>query len=80
MLRAANGEAVLAVSDDGPGVEPAERERIFEPFVSTKERGTGLGLATVQQIVEAHGGRVELTCPPSGGSTFTVRLPLEEEA
>ncbi len=79
-LRAEDGAAVLEVSDDGPGVDPALRERIFEPFVSSKEQGTGLGLATVQQIVEAHGGSVALTCPETGGSTFTIRLPLETES
>lgn len=80
VLRAQDGLAVLEVSDDGPGVDPQEQERVFEPFMSTKEQGTGLGLATVQQIIEAHGGRVELTCPQAGGSTFTIRLPVEAGA
>jgi two-component system sensor histidine kinase PilS (NtrC family) len=65
----------IEVADDGPGVAPQERERIFEPFVTSKEKGTGLGLATVHKIVEAHGGSIELACPDGGGSRFRVRLP-----
>jgi signal transduction histidine kinase len=55
------GQVVISVSDDGPGVREEMRERIFDPFVSDKEQGAGLGLAIVRKVVEAHGGRVELT-------------------
>ncbi|MSR36641.1 MAG: HAMP domain-containing histidine kinase [Gemmatimonadetes bacterium] len=55
-----NGEAAVSVLDDGPGVEPEDRERIFEPFVTDKEQGAGLGLAIVKKVVEGMGGRVEV--------------------
>jgi two-component system sensor histidine kinase PilS (NtrC family) len=67
--------ARLAIIDAGPGIPAAERARVFEPFFSTKEGGTGLGLATVHRIVEEHKGRVELECPDSGGTIFAVWLP-----
>ena len=67
--------ARLSVTDNGPGIPNDVRERIFEPFFSTKERGVGLGLATVLRIVEAHGGSIEVDNPPAGGSRFTVWLP-----
>jgi two-component system sensor histidine kinase PilS (NtrC family) len=72
---AADGGAVLAVADDGPGIAPAARARIFTPFFTTKPRGTGLGLAVVQRIVDAHGGSVGLDSTPGLGARFTVRLP-----
>ena len=53
----------------------AVRERLFEPFVSTKEWGTGLGLTMCQRVFEDHGGRIEASDGPSGGAIFTVRLP-----
>jgi signal transduction histidine kinase len=55
-----NGEVVVSVLDDGPGIAPEHRERIFEPFVTDKEKGAGLGLAIVKKVVEAMGGRVEV--------------------
>ena len=70
-----NGEAMLAVSDDGPGVPADQRRRIFEPFVTDKEQGAGLGLAIVKRVVEANGGRVELTSGGEGewgGAEFRV--------
>jgi two-component system sensor histidine kinase PilS (NtrC family) len=67
--------ARLSVTDNGPGVPNDVRERIFEPFFSTKERGVGLGLATVLRIVESHGGSIEVDGPQGGGSRFTVWLP-----
>jgi signal transduction histidine kinase len=51
---------IISVSDDGPGVPPDIRERIFDPFVTDKEQGAGLGLAIVRKVAEAHGGRVLL--------------------
>lgn len=59
-----NGEVRIAVRDDGPGVAPELQDRIFEPFVSDKEKGAGLGLAIVKEIVETSRGRVELIRPP----------------
>lgn len=73
-------EAVLEVEDDGPGIAAADRERIFLPFHTTKERGTGLGLATVHRIVDAHGGRVIVESRPGAGARFTVHLPAAARA
>jgi hypothetical protein len=52
------------------------RERIFTPFFTTTSRGTGLGLPTAKRIVEAHTGRIDIDCPPGGGTTVTVQLPV----
>lgn len=65
----------LVVCDDGPGIEAATRERVFEPFASTKGHGRGIGLATVLAIAERHGGTVEVESQPGAGSCFRVRLP-----
>ena len=67
----------LVVSDDGPGIDPAVRDRIFEPFVTTKPagQGTGLGLSIVYGIVEGHGGTVEVESEVGVGTSFTIRIP-----
>jgi two-component system, NtrC family, sensor histidine kinase HydH len=72
----ANGFAVVTVIDSGSGISQAVRDRLFEPFVSTKESGTGLGLTICRRIVEDHGGRIEAADGRSGGAIFTVTLPL----
>ncbi len=71
---------VVSVSDTGPGIPPEEREKIFEPFYSSKtsEGGTGLGLAVVHGIVKAHDGWVEITDAPGGGTCFSVYFPAAE--
>ncbi|MCS6923357.1 MAG: GAF domain-containing protein [Fimbriimonadales bacterium] len=81
-LRAADrGEWVtIAVQDTGCGVPPEIREKIFTPFYTTRTRGTGLGLSIVKKIVEGHGGRTTLECPPEGGSVFTLWLPKIQSA
>lgn len=66
----------LAVSDNGPGIDPSVRERIFRPFFTTKRDGTGLGLALVQKIVVTHNGRVSAHAAPGGGALLEVVLPL----
>jgi signal transduction histidine kinase len=65
----------IAIADTGPGIPEEARARIFEPFFSTKEHGTGLGLALTQHVVTAHGGTLDLECPAGGGTTFRLRLP-----
>jgi signal transduction histidine kinase len=72
------GEVSLTVEDTGPGVDPATRRRLFEPLITTKERGIGLGLALVKRIAERHGGGVDYSDRPGGGARFTVRLPVGE--
>ncbi len=67
--------AELRVIDHGPGVPPAIRERLFQPYVTGKDGGTGLGLALVQQTVEAHGGRIWYEETAGGGATFVLTLP-----
>lgn len=77
----ANAFAVLEVSDTGVGMDQATHARIFEPFFSTKgNRGTGLGLATIHDIVQKAGGRIEVVSAPNQGSTFTIYLPRAEGA
>jgi PAS domain S-box-containing protein len=66
----------LFVSDNGPGVPPHLRERVFAPFFTTKATGTGLGLAVVKRIAESHGGSVELEPAPVPGAHFRVEIPL----
>jgi signal transduction histidine kinase len=66
----------IDVSDTGGGVEPELRAKIFEPFFTTKGKGTGLGLAISRQLVELHGGTIDLGDAPRGGARFTVRLPV----
>ncbi len=66
----------LEVIDQGHGIEPNIMDSIFEPFYSTRENGTGLGLAIVRQIIEMHGGSVEVNSVPSRGCTIRIILPL----
>jgi two-component system sensor histidine kinase HydH len=68
--------AFLCVADNGRGLPAKDRERIFEPFFSTKETGLGLGLAICQRIVESHGGTIEVSERPGGGTVFNVFLPV----
>jgi len=73
-------ELQLSVADNGPGVPEENRERIFYPFFTTREQGTGVGLAEVHKVVVSHGGSVEVRERPGGGAVFAVHLPLEEPA
>jgi heavy metal sensor kinase len=81
-VTAGDGGAVLAVEDTGPGIDPADVARIFEPFVrldtarSRESGGSGLGLAIARSIVIAHRGTLDVERPAAGGSRFTIRLPL----
>jgi two-component system NtrC family sensor kinase len=69
------GGVTLTVADDGVGIDPAHRERLFRPYFTTKKHGTGLGLFVIRRIVEAHGGEVGVVSEPGKGTTFTVELP-----
>jgi signal transduction histidine kinase len=66
----------LEVEDDGSGVDAAAQAKAFEPFFTTKPRGTGVGLAAVRRIVEAHGGDARIDPGRAGGARVTLRLPL----
>ncbi len=70
-------EIGFVIEDSGPGVDPAIRGRLFEPLVTSKSSGIGLGLALVKRIVERHGGSIVYQQRPSGGARFSVRLPLQ---
>jgi signal transduction histidine kinase len=68
--------ARITIADQGKGMDSVTRDRIFEPFFSTKKRGTGLGLAIVKQIVEQHGGRISVDSELGKGSQFRIDLPV----
>jgi nitrogen fixation/metabolism regulation signal transduction histidine kinase len=72
--------AVLTVADEGPGIDRELRERIFDPYFTTKGSGTGLGLAIVKKIVLQHGGEIQAGERPGGGASFTLALPLAATA
>lgn len=70
------GEVMIFVDDSGPGIDPTVFSRIFDPFVTTKARGVGLGLAVTRQVVEAHDGTISADKSPSlGGARFVMTLP-----
>ncbi len=71
------GEWILIrVSDTGPGVPPSMREKIFDPYYTTKRDGTGIGLSFSHQIISSHGGSITVGRSRSGGAEFSIRLPL----
>jgi two-component system NtrC family sensor kinase len=76
--RRVEGAVEIEVGDTGGGIPPGDLTRIFEPFYSTKERGTGLGLAFVQQVVREHGGTIRCESALGRGTTFTIRLPVAD--
>ena len=73
-----NGELFFSVRDRGGGITPGEEERIFEPFVTGKTRGIGLGLAITRRVVELHGGTITARNADGGGAEFTLRIPAKE--
>ena len=75
--RRENGQVVIAIGDNGPGIPPEIRSRIYDPFFTTKDpgQGSGLGLSIAHGIVERHGGTIELDSEIGKGTTFTVTLP-----
>ncbi|XXY49394.1 response regulator [Sorangium sp. So ce269] len=77
--RAAGGQVELSVADSGDGIPPADLERVFEPFFTSKPQGLGVGLAISRSIVEAHGGRLWAEHCPGEGATFRCALPVWSE-
>jgi two-component system, NtrC family, sensor histidine kinase HydH len=73
---APDGRAFVEVADTGPGIPPEHRDRIFDPYFTTKPRGTGLGLPLAHKIVAAHGGELRITARPGGGTVATVFVPV----
>lgn len=65
----------LALRDNGPGLSPAAREKLFEPFYTTKSKGTGLGMSIARRIVESHGGQIVAGNSGTAGAEFIVTLP-----
>jgi signal transduction histidine kinase len=69
----------VTVQDNGPGIPASIRDKVFQPFFSTKEEGTGLGLSIAARIVEEHGGWLRLRSGEGEGAAFVITLPLREE-
>ena len=76
MTGARGAELELAVEDTGCGMDARTRERAFDDFFTTKAQGSGLGLAFVNRVVQAHGGHVQLSSRPGHGTVVSVRLPV----
>jgi two-component system, NtrC family, sensor histidine kinase HydH len=76
-LAAENERMALVVRDTGPGIDPNDEATLFEPFYTTKEDGSGLGLWIVRQIAVAHGGTARVENAPAGGAIFTLELPVQ---
>jgi signal transduction histidine kinase len=76
----ASSSVQVCIRDSGPGIAPRIRERLFEPFVSSKETGLGLGLSICKRLIEAHGGTIHGDNPREGGASFSFTLPLDEDA
>ena len=77
-VRVADDRVIVRIADTGHGVPTDALDRVFEPYYSTKETGTGLGLAVTKKIVEEHGGRISASSAPGSGTTFEVELPSAE--
>lgn len=75
-VRTGDDMVAVEIADEGAGISERDAERIFEPFYSTKERGTGLGLPIARRIAQAHGGELLIRSTPGGGTTACVRIPL----
>jgi signal transduction histidine kinase len=74
LLRRADG-AVIEVTDNGGGIRPEHREKIFLPFFTTKPTGTGLGMAIVKKLMDLHGGEIEIDSAPGRGTSVRLLLP-----
>lgn len=72
-----SNQVCISVEDNGPGIEPEQMQKIFEPFYTTRSQGTGLGLSVVKTVAQAHQGSVEVTNKPEGGAIFKIYLPIK---
>ncbi len=77
LAREDENTALLTVEDDGPGIPESIRTTLFKPFVTTKEKGNGFGLAICKKIAEEHGGSIRVTTSSLGGARFEIRLPVK---
>jgi signal transduction histidine kinase len=75
-----DARARIVIADEGSGMEPRTLARLFEPFFTTKKRGTGLGLSIVRQIIDLHGGTIDVQSTVGTGTTFKIELPLKWSA
>ena len=75
----AGGGVLVAVRDSGPGLNPTNAERVFEPFYTTKPQGMGMGLAICRSIIEAHGGRMWASANEPRGAVFQFIMPTGED-
>lgn len=76
--RLADSGVELLVTDTGPGIPPSQQAKLFEPFYTTKEKGTGIGLALCLSIIERHRGKISVRSGEGEGTTFTVFFPFAE--
>ncbi|MGI9520317.1 MAG: two-component system sensor histidine kinase NtrB [Hyphomicrobiaceae bacterium] len=79
LARAASGDVVISVVDNGPGLAPEVRDKLFQPFITTKANGMGVGLSVCRNIVEAHGGQITAGDGKEGGACFNVVLPVARD-
>src|SRR5690606_13052140 len=79
-LRRRGMDAAIEIRDNGPGIESGRLQAVFEPFVTSKSKGMGLGLPICREIVEGHGGRVEVRSRSGAGTTVSIVLPLSRSA
>jgi signal transduction histidine kinase len=75
-----SGDVEVSVQDSGTGLDPEDRDRIFEPFFTTKSHGMGMGLMICRSIIEAHGGRLQMTGNGDEGAIFQFVLPAATES
>jgi two-component system nitrogen regulation sensor histidine kinase NtrY len=73
-----DGSIVIGVDDNGRGLPEQDRDRLTEPYVTTRTKGTGLGLAIVRKIMEDHGGHLTLSDRPGGGASIRLSFPTED--
>jgi len=73
------GQVCIRITDNGPGISPADGEKIFQPFFTTKDDGTGLGLSIAKRIMDEHGGTLSQSSPEGGGACFAMTLPIPME-